>query len=95
MKKNKILIIIPTYKEKENIPKILEKIFQISQSYDCLVIDDNSPDKTWQVVKKLQKKYRNLHLIMRDFKEGIGPAYICGFKFALENKYEFISNQNC
>lgn len=90
MKKNKILIIIPTYKEKENIPKILTKIFKISRDFDCLVVDDNSPDKTWQVVKNLQRKNRNLHLIIRDFKEGIGPAYVCGFKFALDNKYDFV-----
>lgn len=86
----KVLVIIPTYNEKENIRKIIKAIFDIDSRHHILVIDDNSPDKTWRVVGGLQRKNRNLHLILREFKEGIGPAYISGFKFALKNDYDYV-----
>jgi len=81
-----VLIIIPTYNEKENIKEIIEAIFQVDSCYHILVVDDDSPDKTAAIVKKLQKKYPNLNLIEREFREGLGPAYICVFNFALKKK---------
>ena len=85
------LIIIPTYNEKENIENIILKIFSLEKSFDILVIDDDSPDETADIVKKLQKKYHNkLHIQERNEKLGLGTAYIHGFKWALNRKYDFI-----
>ncbi len=86
----KVLIVLPTYNEKENIRTIIERIFKVDSRYHVLVVDDNSPDKTALVVKRLQQKNPKIKLIERDFKEGIGPAYIVGFNFALKHKFDFI-----
>lgn len=86
----KVVIIIPTYNEKENIEKTiddLEKVFpQAEPRYqlNILVVDDNSPDGTSQIVKKMQKKYRNLFLLNNPQKKGLGAAYIKGIKYAIE-----------
>ncbi len=86
----KVLIIIPTYNEKGNIKEIIEAVFQVDPHYHILVVDDDSPDRTATIVKKLQKKYSNLNLIEREFREGLGPAYISGFNFALKNNFDYI-----
>lgn len=84
------LVIIPTYNEKENIEAIIRKVFSLSTAFDILIIEDNSPDGTAQIIKKLQKEFTVLHIIERKGKLGLGTAYITGFKWALENKYEYI-----
>ncbi len=85
------LIIIPTYNEKENIENIILKIFDLEESFNILIIDDGSPDGTAKIVKKLQEKYsKSLFLKERSGKLGLGTAYIHGFKWALENNYEYI-----
>ena len=85
------LIIIPTYNEKENIKNIILKIFDLDESFNILIIDDGSPDGTAKIVKELQKKYsKSLFLKERSGKLGLGTAYIHGFKWALENNYEYI-----
>ena len=85
------LVIIPTYNEKENIAHIVEAVFQLSQSFDVLVVDDNSPDGTSQIVKALQEEYSDtLFLEQRSGKLGLGTAYIHGFKWALERGYSYI-----
>ncbi|MCK5704809.1 MAG: polyprenol monophosphomannose synthase, partial [Cyclobacteriaceae bacterium] len=85
------LIIIPTYKEKENIQSIIEAIFALKKSFDILVIDDNSPDGTADIVKGLMHKFPDrLYILERTGKLGLGTAYIKGFKYALEHQYEFI-----
>lgn len=84
------LVIIPTYKEKENIESIIRAISSLKISFDILVIDDNSPDGTAQIVKDLQKSFTNLHIIERAGKLGLGTAYIEGFKWALEKGYDYI-----
>jgi dolichol-phosphate mannosyltransferase len=87
---NESLVIIPTYNEIENIEKMIEKVFSIS-NYHILVIDDNSPDGTAKVVSKLQKKYADrLYLEERSGKLGLGTAYIKGFKWALDHNYQYI-----
>lgn len=87
---NNSLVIIPTYNEIENIEKMIRHIFSISD-YHILIIDDNSPDGTAQVVKSLQKEYNGkLFIKERKGKLGLGTAYILGFKWALEKGYEFI-----
>tara|TARA_B100001564_G_C20646645_1_gene674716 strand:+ start:820 stop:1545 length:726 start_codon:yes stop_codon:yes gene_type:complete len=85
------LIIIPTYNEKENIENIILKIFDLEESFNILIIDDGSPDGTAKIVKELQKKYsKSLFLKERSGKLGLGTAYIHGFKWALENNYQYI-----
>ena len=85
------LIIIPTYNEKENIKKIILKIFSLEKSFDILIVDDGSPDGTADIVKTLQKQYsKQLHIEERTGKLGLGTAYIHGFKWALERNYQFI-----
>lgn len=85
------LVIIPTYKEKENIEKIIRYVFNLPESFHILIIDDNSPDGTADIVKSLQKEFpTQLHMLQRAGKLGLGTAYITGFKWALEHSYEFI-----
>ena len=88
---SKNIVIIPTYNEKENIEKMIRKVFSLSSPFELLIIDDNSPDKTANIVKSLQDDYKNkLHLIERSGKLGLGTAYITGFKWALEHSYDYI-----
>jgi len=84
------VVIIPTYKEKENVEKIIRAILALPVSFDILIIDDNSPDGTADIVKKLQSKFDNLYLIERPDKLGLGTAYIAGFKWALARGYCYI-----
>lgn len=85
------LVIIPTYKEKENIKSIIVAIFSLEKDFDILVIDDNSPDGTADVVKELMKaSHDRLYILERPGKLGLGTAYIRGFKYALEHQYEYI-----
>ncbi len=84
------LVIIPTYKEKENIVLIVEAITALPVKFDILVIDDNSPDGTGDLVKEMLPTHPNLNLIEREGKLGLGTAYITGFKWALERDYSFI-----
>ncbi len=85
------LIIIPTYKEEENIKSIIVAIFALRKDFDILVIDDNSPDDTAHIVKDLIQKFPNhLFILERAGKLGLGTAYIEGFKYALNHQYEYI-----
>ena len=85
------LIIIPTFKEIENIEKIIRKIFSLTKPFHVLIVEDGSPDGTASVVKKLIKEFpAQLHIEERQEKLGLGTAYIHGFKWALKKDYEFI-----
>ena len=85
------LIVIPTFNERENINPLLKSIFSQKIAVDVLILDDNSPDGTKKVVLENKKKYKDkLHLINREKKEGLGKAYIEGFKWALKKKYKKI-----
>lgn len=84
------LIIIPTYNEKENIEKIIRKVFHLNFTFEILIIDDGSPDGTADIVKTLQKEFTGLHLEQRTGKLGLGTAYIHGFKWALSRSYSYI-----
>ncbi len=89
--KGNSLIIIPTYNESENIEVIINKILQLKDLNHILVVDDNSPDGTSNVVSELKKKHTNrIFLIIRDQKLGLGSAYIEGFKWALKKEYAYI-----
>lgn len=85
------LVIIPTYNEKENIEKIIRKVFSLQHHFHVLIIDDGSPDGTAQIVKDLQGEYNGLLFIEeRKGKLGLGTAYIHGFKWALAHDYDYI-----
>jgi len=85
------IVIIPTYNEIENIDLIIRKIFSLRKPFDILVIDDNSPDGTANIVKSLQKEFpERLFLEQREGKLGLGTAYIHGFKYALDKGYEYV-----
>lgn len=87
----KKLVIIPTYKERENIEKIIYAILSIEKDYHVLIIDDNSPDGTADIVKGIQKiKADSVFLIQRSGKLGLGTAYILGFEWALQRGYTHI-----
>ena len=83
------LVIFPTYNEAENIEKIIEEVLKVSDTLDVLVVDDNSPDGTAEIVESLAKKNPRVNLIKRERKLGLGTAYITGFKYAIKHKYDF------
>ncbi|MBO4333676.1 MAG: polyprenol monophosphomannose synthase [Paludibacteraceae bacterium] len=85
------VVIIPTYNEKENIENIIRAVFGLPKNFHVLVIDDGSPDGTANIVKSLQNEFDGrLHIIERQGKQGLGTAYITGFKWAIDNKYDYI-----
>ena len=85
------IVIIPTYNEKENIENIIRAVFNLEKEFHVLIIDDGSPDGTAAIVKRLQQEFpERLFLVERSGKQGLGTAYICGFKWAIAHKYDFI-----
>ena len=85
------LVIIPTYNEKENIEKIVRATFAQEKAFDILIVDDSSPDGTSNIVKNLQKEFpERLFLEIRHKKDGLGKAYIHGFRWALQRNYDYI-----
>lgn len=85
------IIIIPTYNEKENIEKIIRAVFALEGEYHILVIEDGSPDGTAAIVKRLQEEFpERLFMIERTGKLGLGTAYLTGFKWSVEHKYDYI-----
>lgn len=86
----KTLIIIPTYNELENLPRLLPIVLSKDDEIDVLIVDDNSPDGTAAFVEDQMTNNNRIHLIKRQSKQGLGTAYIAGFKFALKNGYDFV-----
>jgi dolichol-phosphate mannosyltransferase len=86
----KSLVIIPTYNEADNIQKIIPEILSQDEGFQVLVVDDNSTDGTAGLVKDMQKGDSRIHLIERPGKQGLGTAYVAGFKYALANGFDFI-----
>ncbi len=85
------LVIIPTYNEKENIGKMIRKVFSLNTPFHILIVEDSSPDGTGAIVKSMQQEFPGrLHILERKGKLGLGTAYITGFKWALQNGYEYI-----
>jgi dolichol-phosphate mannosyltransferase len=92
---NQTLIIVPTYNERENLPRMVQTLLALPVSVDLLVVDDNSPDGTGKLADELAAKHPQVQVLHRTEKNGLGRAYIAGFKWALERKYEFIFEMDC
>lgn len=88
--KSDSIVLIPTYNEKENISKIIDAVLGLEQQFDILVIDDNSPDGTAAIVEDIITREPRVHILKRPGKQGLGTAYIAGFKWAIEQKYDYI-----
>ncbi len=85
------IVIIPTYNEKENIESIIEAVFSLEKDFHILIVEDNSPDGTADIVKELQKKYpESLNILERKGKLGLGTAYLAGFNWSLERDYQYV-----
>jgi dolichol-phosphate mannosyltransferase len=92
---NETLIIVPTYNERENLPRMAQKLLSLPVKVDMLVVDDNSPDGTGKIADELAAKHPEIHVLHRAEKNGLGRAYISGFQWALEHKYEFVFEIDC
>lgn len=86
----KSLVIIPTYNEMDNLPKLIPDVLSTDDSIDILIVDDNSPDGTAKFVEDLASQNNRIHILNREKKMGLGTAYIAGFKYALQNNYDYI-----
>lgn len=96
MQHSDTIVIIPTYNERENVERMVHKVMSLEEPFDLLIIDDNSPDGTASIVQELQKQYTDrLHLVQRAGKQGLGTAYIAGFRWALEREYAFVCEMDC
>jgi dolichol-phosphate mannosyltransferase len=84
------LVIVPTYNERENLPAIAQALMALPKDIELLVVDDNSPDGTGKLADELAAAQPRIHVLHRQTKDGLGRAYIAGFKWALEHSYEFI-----
>src|ERR1044071_5922312 len=92
---NKTLVIVPTYNERENLPVLAQRLLGLPVPVDMLVVDDNSPDGTGKIADELAARHPTIHVLHRNQKDGLGRAYIAGFKWALERGYEFIFEMDC
>jgi dolichol-phosphate mannosyltransferase len=93
---NPYLVIIPTYNEIENIEAMIHKVMSLDKKIDLLIVDDNSPDGTANVVLNMQNQYPDqLHILQRAGKNGLGTAYIAGFHWALDRDYQYICEMDC
>lgn len=93
---SKGLVIIPTFNEIENIGKMVQAVMALPEAFHLLVVDDGSPDGTAASVEKLQEQFKErLHLLKRSGKQGLGTAYIAGFKWALARDYDHIFEMDC
>ena len=87
---NRTLVVVPTFNERENLPPLTQRLLALPTPVDMLVVDDNSPDGTGRVADGLAERHSSIHVLHRTEKSGLGRAYIAGFKWALENRFEFI-----
>jgi dolichol-phosphate mannosyltransferase len=87
---NQTLIVVPTYNERENLPSLAKRLLSLPVPVDMLIVDDNSPDGTGKIADELAAKNPTIHVLHRAEKNGLGRAYLAGFKWALERDYEFI-----
>ncbi len=90
-----VLVIVPTYNERDNLPQILRAIHDHLAEADVLVVDDNSPDGTGALADELAAKDKKVHVLHRPGKQGLGTAYVAGFKWALGRDYQFLFEMDC
>lgn len=86
----KVLVVVPTYNEAENVPRLIPAIVGQAPNVEVLIVDDNSPDGTGAMVREMMKTDPRVHLLERSGKMGLGTAYVAGFKYALQHGYEYI-----
>jgi len=86
----KVLVVIPTYNESENIPRLIPSVLSQAPEVEVLIVDDNSPDGTAALVRDFMKENPRVHMIEREGKMGLGTAYVAGFKYALEHGFDYI-----
>src|SRR6267143_2126632 len=87
---NRTLVVVPTFNERENLPPLVQRLLGLPVPVDMLVVDDNSPDGTGAVADELASKNPSVHVLHRTEKNGLGRAYIAGFKWALERGYDLV-----
>jgi dolichol-phosphate mannosyltransferase len=92
---NQTLIIVPTVNERENLPRMIQKLLSLPAGVDVLVVDGNSTDGTGKIADELAAKHPQVHVLHEQKKNGLGRAYIAGFKWALGKNYEFIFEMDC
>ena len=92
---NQTLIIVPTVDERENLPRVAQKLLSLPVSVDVLVVDGNSADGTGKIADELAAQHPQIHVLHETKKNGLGRAYVAGFKWALERGYEFIFEMDC
>jgi dolichol-phosphate mannosyltransferase len=92
---NPTLIIVPTYNERENLPRMAERLLKLPVPVDLLVVDGNSPDGTGKLADELAGKFPEIRVLHQAKKNGLGRAYLDGFKWALERNYEFVFEMDC
>ncbi len=90
----KTLVVIPTYNERENVGPFMEAVRTQCPDVDILVVDDNSPDKTAEVVQECMKSDKRVHLLSRPGKQGLGRAYIAGFQWGLQNGFDVMAQMD-
>ncbi len=86
----RLLVVIPTYNEAENVGAVLPKVLNSSPGTEVLVVDDNSPDGTSKVVEDISRNDNRVHLLIRGGKAGLGTAYVAGFRYAIEKGYDYV-----
>src|SRR5215470_11560960 len=87
---NNTVVVVPTYNERENLPPLVERLTALPVSVDLLIVDDNSPDGTGKLADEMAAKRSAIHVLHRKEKNGLGRAYLAGFKWALLQGYDFI-----
>lgn len=87
---SKALVIIPTYNESQNAENIITEVLQQSEMVEVLIVDDNSPDGTADIVKRMMQTNPRIHIIQRERKMGLGTAYVAGFKYAIQHQFDFV-----
>lgn len=91
----KTLIVVPTYNEKENLPLLAARVFEVVPQVEMLVVDDNSPDGTGALADELAAKDPRIHVLHREQKQGLGRAYVAGFKWAIQHGYDLVFEMDC
>ncbi|HEX5399017.1 MAG TPA: polyprenol monophosphomannose synthase [Verrucomicrobiae bacterium] len=92
---NRTLVIVPTVNERDNLPRMAEKLLSLPVNVDLLVVDGNSSDGTGAIADELAAKHPQIHVLHEEKKSGLGRAYVAGFKWALQRSYEFIFEMDC